>query len=115
MDKNLYYHPTDSHWMDEHLLKMQAVGQEKASLFGDPLFVDPAGGDFSFRPDSPALTLGIEPLDVSKMGRMKRDKEREADPAQGETPDSPEPNSTALKLGFVPFDMSKVSLCTTKL
>ncbi|MFC1766794.1 right-handed parallel beta-helix repeat-containing protein, partial [Planctomycetota bacterium] len=25
MDKNLYYHPTDSHWMDEHLLKMQAA------------------------------------------------------------------------------------------
>ena len=72
MDKNLYYHPTDPHWMDEHLLKMQAVGKEKASLFGAPLFVDPAGGDFSFRPDSPALKLGIEPLDVSKMGRLDR-------------------------------------------
>ena len=71
MDKNLYYHPTDSHWMDEHLLKMQAVGQEKASLFGDPLFVDPAGGDFSFRPGSPALALGIEPLDTAKMGLIK--------------------------------------------
>ena len=70
MDKNLYYHPTDPHWMDEHLLKMRAVGQEKASLVGDPLFVDPAGGDFSFRPGSPAVDLGIEPLDVSKMGRL---------------------------------------------
>ncbi|TWU32529.1 right-handed parallel beta-helix repeat-containing protein [Novipirellula artificiosorum] len=70
MDNNLYYHPTDSHWMDEHLLKMRAVGKEKESLVGDPLFVDPAGGDFSFRPGSPALTLGIEPLDVSKMGRL---------------------------------------------
>ena len=70
MDKNLYYHPTDSHWMDEHLLKMQAAGKEKESLFGDPLFVDPADGDFSFRPGSPALPLGIEPLDVSTMGRL---------------------------------------------
>jgi len=70
MDSNLYYHPTDSHWMDEHLLKMRAVGKEKASLFGDPLFVDPEGGDFSFRPGSPALALGIEALDVSKMGRL---------------------------------------------
>ena len=69
MDKNLYYHPTDSHWMDEHLRRMRAAGKEKASRFGDPLFVDPAGGDFSFRPGSPALALGIEPLDVSKMGR----------------------------------------------
>jgi len=71
MDSNLYYHPTDSHWVDEHLLKMQAVGKEKASLFGDPLFTDPAGGDFSFRPGSPALALGIESLDVSKMGRLE--------------------------------------------
>ena len=56
--------------MDEHLLRMQAAGKEKASLVGDPLFVDPAGGDFSFRPGSPALDLGIESLDVSKMGRI---------------------------------------------
>jgi len=72
MDSNLYYHPADSHWMDEHLTKMQAAGLEKASLFGDPLFVDPEGGDFSFRPGSPALALGIEPLDVSKMGRLEK-------------------------------------------
>jgi len=70
MDRNLYYHPTDPHWMDEHLLRMRAVGKEKASRVGDPLFVDPAGGDFDFRPGSPALSLGIEPLDVSKMGRL---------------------------------------------
>jgi len=71
MDSNLYYHPTDSHWMDEHLTKMQAAGLEKASLFGDPLFADPAGGDFGFRPGSPALALGIEPLDTAKMGLIK--------------------------------------------
>jgi len=70
MDSNLYYHPTDRHWVDEHLRRMRTVGKEKASRFGDPLFVDPAGGDFSFRPGSPALALGIEPLDVSKMGRL---------------------------------------------
>ena len=70
MDENLYFHPTDPHWVDEHLHKMRAVGKEEASCFGDPLFVGPAGGDFSFRPGSPALTLGIEPLDVSKMGRL---------------------------------------------
>ena len=71
MDGNLYYHPTDPHWMDEHLQKMRAVGKEKASLVGDPLFVDPAGGDFSFKEGSPAIKLGIEPLDVSKMGLIK--------------------------------------------
>ena len=72
MDSNLYFHATDSAWMDEHLSKMRAIGKEKASLFGDPLFTDPASGDFSFRPGGPALKLGIEPLDVSKMGRKKK-------------------------------------------
>ncbi|TWT75032.1 right-handed parallel beta-helix repeat-containing protein [Allorhodopirellula solitaria] len=71
MDSNLYFHPTDSHWMDEKLRKMRELGKEKSSLFGDPLFADPAAGDFSFRTGSPALKLGIEPLDVSKMGRQK--------------------------------------------
>ena len=71
MDSNLYYHPTDPAWMDEHLERMQAIGKEKASLFGDPMFADPAGGDFSFKEGSPALGLGIESLDVSKMGRVK--------------------------------------------
>ena len=70
MDSNLYYHPTDPTWMDEHLERMQAAGKERASLFADPMFTDPAGGDFSFKEGSPALKLGIEPLDVSKMGRV---------------------------------------------
>ncbi|QDV26383.1 putative glycoside hydrolase [Aureliella helgolandensis] len=73
MDSNLYFHPTDPAWMDERLSKMRAIGKEKASLLGDPLFTDPAAGDFSFQPGSPALQLGIEPLDVSQMGRKKLD------------------------------------------
>ncbi len=74
MDSNLYYHPTDSHWMDEHLAEMRAVGNEHASLVGDPLFKDPANGDFGFKEDSPALKIGIEPLDTTKMGRLKNGK-----------------------------------------
>lgn len=72
MDSNLYCHPTDPHWMDEHFVKMRAADKEKGSRFGDPLFTDPAGGDFSFKPNSPALKLGIEALDVSKMGRKDK-------------------------------------------
>ena len=41
--------------MDEHLRRMRAVGTDKPSLVGDPPFVDPTGGDFSFKADSPAL------------------------------------------------------------
>ncbi|QDU86694.1 hypothetical protein Pla175_00440 [Pirellulimonas nuda] len=69
MDANLYFHPADPGWVEEHLARMRRVGNERASRFGDPLFRDPAGGDFSFLPGSPALALGIEPLDVARMGR----------------------------------------------
>ncbi|WP_372795806.1 right-handed parallel beta-helix repeat-containing protein, partial [Pontiella sp.] len=71
MDSNLYYHPGNPQWVEEHLHRMRSVGKETSSRFGDPLFVDPAGGDFSFRPGSPAAELGIEPLNVSKTGRQK--------------------------------------------
>ncbi len=68
MDSNLYFHPTDPDWMVEHFARMRAVGNEKASLFGDPKFIDPAGGNFGFQEGSPAFQLGIEQLDISKMG-----------------------------------------------
>ena len=68
MDSNLYYHPGNPNWMDEHFIKMRAVGKEQASLFNEPMFIDPEGGNFGFKEGSPALKLGIEPLDVSKMG-----------------------------------------------
>ena len=71
MDSNLYYHPTNPKWMDAHFIKMRAVGKEQASFFADPMFVDPAGGDFRFKAGSPAIKLGIEELDVTKMGLLK--------------------------------------------
>lgn len=40
------------------------------SIFADPLFVDWQHGDYRFRPDSPALKLGIPKLDVSGAGRL---------------------------------------------
>jgi len=71
MDSNLYYHPTNANWMDKHLARMHEAENEHASLFADPLFVDPENGDFGFKEGSPALKLGIESLDVSKMGLLK--------------------------------------------
>jgi hypothetical protein len=71
MDSNLYYHPTNPNWMNAHFVKMYTVGKERASFFANPMFVNPAGGDFSFKEGSSAIKLGIEELDVSKMGLLK--------------------------------------------
>ena len=45
-----------------------AKGQHENSIVADPLFVDPPGGDFSLRKDSPALKIGFKPVDMSKCG-----------------------------------------------
>ncbi len=50
----------------------QAMGFEKESMIGDPLFVDPAGDDYRLRSDSPALQLGFVPIDVTRIGVRPR-------------------------------------------
>jgi hypothetical protein len=37
-------------------------------LIADPMFVDPAQGDYRLKPESPALRLGFQPIDVSGIG-----------------------------------------------
>jgi len=56
------------------LEKNQKNGVDKNSLSVDPLFVDPENGDFTLKPDSPALKLGFVPIDISKAGLLKSDK-----------------------------------------
>jgi len=50
------------------LAKWQYLGYDRNSCFEDPLFMDVAHDDFRLKPDSPALKLGFEPIDVSKIG-----------------------------------------------
>lgn len=40
------------------------------NLAGDPMLIQPDGGDFSFPLDSPAAEMGIVPIDVSVMGLL---------------------------------------------
>ncbi|NLF30495.1 MAG: hypothetical protein GX591_06370 [Planctomycetes bacterium] len=47
-------------------------GHDLHSIVADPLFVDPANGDFTLKPDSPAFDLGFQPIDISTVGPRKR-------------------------------------------
>ena len=67
-DFNIYYCAVDPELGKTMLEKQQRDGVDAHSLAVDPLFVDPANGDLRFKPDSPALKLGIVPLDMSKVG-----------------------------------------------
>jgi len=46
----------------------QSRGQLRGTVIADPLFADPAAGDFSLRADSPALAMGFRPIDVGRVG-----------------------------------------------
>ena len=41
------------------------------SLIADPMFIDPAGGDFTVKPESPALKLGFENFPMNRFGTSK--------------------------------------------
>ncbi|MDB4786344.1 right-handed parallel beta-helix repeat-containing protein [Planctomycetaceae bacterium] len=67
-DHNIYFCASEPALGLQMLEKQQSSGVDANSLAVDPLFVDPANGDFRLHPDSPALSLGIVPLDLSKVG-----------------------------------------------
>ena len=67
-DYNLYYCFADAEWARKHLQTEQSFGVEIHSLAADPLFADFEHGDLRLTPESPALKLGFEPVDFSKIG-----------------------------------------------
>jgi hypothetical protein len=72
MDWNVYYNPTLT--LDEvefngmSWAKWRETGKDRHSVYADPLFVDPDNHDFRLKPDSPALAMGFEPIDVTAVG-----------------------------------------------
>ena len=56
---------------DEKPMELPAAFQAGHSLIADPLFVAPANGDFSLRPESSAFGLGFKPIDISQVGPRK--------------------------------------------
>ena len=73
-DSNIYFNTVDDKMGKTLLEKNQKNGVDKNSLSVDPLFVDPENGDFTLKPDSPALKLGFVPIDISKAGLLKSKK-----------------------------------------
>ena len=70
-DYNIYYCAGNPELSQTLLDKAKSDGIDAHSLATDPLFVDPANGDFRFKPDSPALKLGIKPIDLDQIGLRK--------------------------------------------
>ena len=67
-EKNLFWNPGGTKGLPD---AWKEKGLDKDSVIADPLFVDPDKGDFTLKPDSPALKLGFQPIDVSKVGPRK--------------------------------------------
>lgn len=69
-ESNLYWNaagrPVTFHGVP--LAEWQASGKEKGSVVANPLFVDPAKGDFRLRPGSPAAQIGFREFDASQAG-----------------------------------------------
>lgn len=71
MNHNLYWRvenkPFD--FAGVGLADWQQRGHDRDSIVADPRFVDPANGNFSLQPGSPAEKVGFVPIDLSRVGR----------------------------------------------
>ena len=53
------------------LAEWQAQGLDKHAVYADPKFVAPEEGDFSVRPDSPAIKLGFKNFPMNRFGTLQ--------------------------------------------
>lgn len=68
-DFNIYYCKSDNSLAEKTLNNLQEKdNSDQNSLATNPMFVDPENGDFRFKPGSPAIKMGITPIDLSKIG-----------------------------------------------
>jgi parallel beta-helix repeat protein len=74
LDRNVYWDtrladkPTEMKFAGGTLEQWRARGHDKTSLIADPLFLAWEKDDFRLKPDSPALKLGFQPIDVRLVG-----------------------------------------------
>ncbi len=69
LGRNLYWSTTGAPtFAGLDFAAWQAKGNDAGSLVADPLFVDPAAGNFRLQANSPALALGFQDIDLSQTG-----------------------------------------------
>jgi Right handed beta helix region len=70
LDYNLYFDQSGNPvtFAGQTLDDWQRHAQDVHSVIADPLFTDPADGIFHLKDGSPALKLGIKPIDVNTVG-----------------------------------------------
>jgi len=65
---------------DFNFEQLQALGYDRFGIVANPKFRDPKAGDFTLGDDSPALKLGFEPIDLSRVGPRPRDQRDDREP-----------------------------------
>ncbi len=70
MADNVYWNPNGAafDFAGKTWSEWQAMGNDVRSVIADPKFRDPAHGEWSLAPDSPALKLGFQPFDWKLAG-----------------------------------------------
>ncbi len=76
-DNNVYWCAagavTNTAFKGESWEKWRELGHDAKGVIADPLFVDPAKGDWRLKPESPALKAGFRPFDWQDTGVYRTD------------------------------------------
>jgi parallel beta helix pectate lyase-like protein len=68
-DKNCFWSESGTpDFYNQTFAQWQAAVRDQNSIIADPGFVDAANRDFQLKPDSPAIALGLKPIDMSTVG-----------------------------------------------
>lgn len=102
LDYNLYWNAAGQpvRFGADTFDKWQARGKDVHGMVADPLFVNPEKGDFRLKAGSPALKLGFQPIDASKIGRLPGALPEPAGPFPRAFSAPPEPKPLAIHEDF---------------
>ena len=70
MKDNIYFDTRgkDIRFAGQSFQEWKAAGKDAGSIIADPLFVNTSNLNFSLRPNSPALKLGFQQIDMTTVG-----------------------------------------------